>query len=234
MEQEQSNPEAEPQQPQPPATEPTPQNDATGGGQQPAGDGDGHVFTQADLNRLVPERGRQYFRSMLTELGVGDPDELKGALDRLKEIEQEQLTERERLEQQAQQAAEQARQAQEQRDRAEERARDTLIQAAIMAQAAAQGASHPEDAYHLADLGVISIDAETSRVEGADKAVKALIEAGRLPLRGRPQAPSLDAGAGSGERTGDRAPALSDEELEVARKLRLTPEDYQKGKSVGG
>jgi len=230
MAQEQPNPEAETQQQAAPPATPAvqPPQDAPGGGQQPVS-GEEHIFTQADLNRLVPERGKQYFRSMLGDLGVENAEELKSALAKLKEAEQAQMSEIEKAQRQAQEATEAARKAQEERDRAQEQARDTLIRAAVMSHAATAGAAHPEDAYYLANLGLISIG-DDGKIEGADKAVAALVEAGRLPLRGRAQAPNLDAGAGSGERSGQREPALLPEELEIARKLGVKPEDYQKHK----
>jgi len=45
------------------------------------------------------------------------------------------------------------------------------------------------------------------------------------------RAPDLDAGAGSGQRASDQKRlALTDEELAIARKLRINPEAYLKRK----
>jgi hypothetical protein len=51
------------------------------------------------------------------------------------------------------------------------------------------------------------------------------VENGRLPLMGKPKAPDLDGGAGSGERAGDSKP-LSEAEKRTAKKMGLTPEQY--------
>jgi len=66
-------------------------------------------------------------------------------------------------------------------------------------------------------------------VSGAADAVKVVIDAGRLPLQSKPQAPKLDAGAGDGER-GEGGVQLTAEEREIARRLHVSPEDYAKYK----
>jgi hypothetical protein len=55
------------------------------------------------------------------------------------------------------------------------------------------------------------------------------VENGRLPLMGKPKAPDLDGGAGSGERAGDSKP-LSEAEKATAKKMGLTTEQYEAGK----
>lgn len=112
------------------------------------------------------------------------------------------------------------------RDTALQQANDRLIKSAFVAEAAKAGAAHPEDAYALADLAGVSI-AEGGNVQGVAEAVEAVVKAGRLPLvAGRPVAPRLDGGAGSGDRS-TRLPQLSEEELKVAHKLGVKPEVYQ-------
>ncbi|HUW11609.1 MAG TPA: hypothetical protein VM537_17890 [Anaerolineae bacterium] len=66
-------------------------------------------------------------------------------------------------------------------------------------------------------------------MSGVEEVVKLLVESGRLPTTGKPRAPDLDGGAGSGERAGDSKP-LSEEEKAVAKKMGLTPEQYAAGK----
>jgi hypothetical protein len=70
---------------------------------------------------------------------------------------------------------------------------------------------------------------EGGKVVGVKEAVEQLVENGRLPLVGKPKAPDLDGGAGSGERAGDSKP-LSEAEKAIARKMNLTPEQYREGK----
>ena len=106
---------------------------------------------------------------------------------------------------------------------AETRARETLIRAAFVGEAAKLGAAHPEDVYLLADRSAVSID-EAGKIEGVAEAVKALVDAGRVPLSGKAPAPNLDGGAGSGDRSGGSAVRLTADELEMARRMGVTPE----------
>lgn len=190
-----------------------PQNASTGGGEQP-GTGEATVIsmTTAQLEaRLARERQK-----------FADYEDLKTAKQKLDEIQAEQLSELEK-------AQKRAAEAEAAKDRALQEANDRLIKAAFIAEAAKAGAAHPEDAFALADLGAVAIT-DDGAVSGVAEAVKALVEGERLVMTGRPTAPNLDGGAGGGERTGEKAVRLSQEELEMARKMGLTPEQYQKGK----
>ena len=113
---------------------------------------------------------------------------------------------------------------------AEARATQTLIRSAFIAEAAKQGATHPADVYALADTSGVEVG-EDGTVAGVTEAVKALVDSGRIPLAGRQQAPKLDGGAGSGERSGAQV-KLTAEELEIARKMHITPETYAKNKAA--
>lgn len=139
-------------------------------------------------------------------------DELETAEQRRKD---EAMTEAERLTKRVQEA-EQAR------DRALQTANERLIRAAFVAEAAQHGATHPADAYALADRSNVTVD-ESGNVSGVTEAVKALVDNNRLPLRAR-TAPNLDAGSGSG--TGQRTVTLTEAELAVARRMGIKPEDY--------
>ena len=125
--------------------------------------------------------------------------------------------------------AREAAEAAEQREKAAlERANERLIRAEFIAAASQLQVKHPADAYALADRSAIGVT-EDGKVAGVKEAVEQLVENGRLPLMGKPKAPDLDGGAGSGERTGDSKP-LSAEEKQAAKKMGLTPEQYQAGK----
>ncbi len=112
---------------------------------------------------------------------------------------------------------------------AEQRARETLIRAAFVSEAAKAGAAHPEDVYLLADRSAVEVT-DDGVVAGVSEAVKALVDAGRVPLAGRQPAPNLDGGAGGGDRSKGTA-KLTPLELELAKKLGLTPESYAKNKA---
>lgn len=130
------------------------------------------------------------------------------------------MTEAERLKAEVEQAKKEAEQARTD-------ARATLIRAAFVAEAAKVGASHPEDVYRLADISGIEVGADGA-VAGVAEQVKALVDAGRVPLTagGRPLAPKLDGGAGGGDRLGTTK--LTEEELRIAKAARMTPEQYAK------
>jgi hypothetical protein len=121
--------------------------------------------------------------------------------------------------------AEQAR-----KDIAEARAgaRTALIRAAFVAEAAKVGATHPDDVHRLADLAGVDVD-ESGTVTGVAEAVKSLVDAGRVPLVGRQIAPKLDGGAGGGDRSQPQVKLTADE-LEIARKMNITPEKFAANK----
>jgi len=190
--------------------------DGTDAGKQSDGERtDERRFTQKELNaaisdRLARERGK-----------YSDYDDLKDKAQKYAEYEEAQKSEL--------QKAKEAAEAAEQREKATlVRANERLIQAEFIAAASKLQASHPGDAYALADRSAIEVT-EDGKVSGVEEVVKALVESGRLPTTGKPRAPDLDGGAGSGERAGDSKP-LSDEEKAIAKKMNLTPEQYAAGK----
>ncbi|HUV95661.1 MAG TPA: hypothetical protein VMX14_12655 [Anaerolineae bacterium] len=186
--------------------------DVQGDGKPPEGI---RTFTQDELNTIVSDRLRREHEK------YADYEDLKAAKARLNEIDQERLTELEKVQKRADDA-------EKERDVARQRAQDTAIRAALAMEAAKAGALHPEDAFQLADLSSVTIG-DNGDVQGATEAVAALIAGKRLVLKGRGAA-DLDAGAGGGERTGERKPTLTADELEAAGKMGLTAEEYQKGK----
>jgi hypothetical protein len=63
--------------------------------------------------------------------------------------------------------------------------------AAFVAEAAKLGVVHPQDAFALADRSAVTID-DKGIVAGADKAVEALVKAGRIPTK-TAQPPDINA-----------------------------------------
>lgn len=190
--------------------------DGTDAGKQSDGERtDERRFTQKELDatirdRLARERGK-----------YADYDDLKDKAQKYAEYEEAQKSEL----QKAQEAVEKANKAGEV---ALARANERLVKAEFIAAASKLLVQHPADAFALADRSAITVS-EGGEVAGVEEAVKLLVENGRLPLMGKPKAPDLDGGAGSGERAGDSKP-LSAEEKAIAKKMGLTPEQYAAGK----
>lgn len=107
---------------------------------------------------------------------------------------------------------------------AEDRARETALKTAFEVAAYKAGVAHPEDVYLLADKAAVAMD-EGGKVTGVTEAVKALVDAGRVPMAaGGPQpAPNLDGGAG-GNHGNSGAVKLTADEIEMARKMGVSPE----------
>lgn len=204
-------------------------NDANDGGKQSGGEavkGQETSKAEADDPRFTNEQVEAIVEQRLARerKKYADYADLQEQAKKWAEFEESQKSELEK----AQEAAERA---QRERDIALQNANDRLIRAAFMAEAGRIHAKHPEDAYLLSDLSNVVIT-EDGNVAGVSEAVEALVADGRLPTEGRPSAPKLDAGAGSGERTNERPVKLTDEELQIARKMGIPPEDYAKYKTM--
>jgi hypothetical protein len=186
------------------------------------------MFTQADINRIVKKdsgrAAKSAVRDLLTKLGLDNEGDLEAIVSAKREADEAAKTELQKA-QEARQQAEQTATA------AIKEANDKLIRAAFLAEAGKVQAQHPQDAYLLADISEVEIT-DDGQVTGVEDAIKVLVESGRLVVAGnKPTPPNLDGGAGSGERSPDKPLKLSQEEIEIARKMRISPEDYQKHKN---
>lgn len=186
---------------------------------QPDGkQGDGErTFTQQEIDAIVADR---LARERQKYADYGDLQQKAAKLAELEEAQKSEL-------QKAQEAETKARL---EAQKAMEKANHRLVQAEFISVASRYGVAHPEDAFSLADRSLVQVD-DDGRIDGVEQAVKTLVEAGRLPMTGRPQAANLNGGAGNHERPADKAKALTAEESAMARKLGLTDEEYQKAKN---
>lgn len=203
----------------------TPNNNAPGGGGDPpvqpaGGTGDqsqqAKTFTQEQLDAILADRltrERQKF---------ADYDELKSAAAKWQEAQDAQKSEADKLK-------DDLAKAQSDRDQALKRAQETLIRSAFIAAGADANLVNPDDAYRLGDLSTVTIE-DDGTVKGVAEIVKGLVDGGRLPIKGKLPAPNLNGSAGTNQRPGASAEALTAEELETARKMGITPEEYQKFK----
>jgi hypothetical protein len=73
---------------------------------------------------------------------------------------------------------------------------------------------------------------DDGKVTGVAESVKVLVDAGRIPLRGKTPAPNLDGGAGGGVRPQGSTVKLSLQELQVAKNMGITPEKYAAQKAA--
>lgn len=121
-----------------------------------------------------------------------------------------------------------AKKAEDKAEAALKTANERTLKASFIAEASKYGAKIPADAYALAiaDGAEVSVD-EAGNVTGVAEAVKALVDAGRLPLTGKPGAPGLDAGAGGNSRP-EKTIVLSDEQKRMAQYAGMTEEQYIK------
>lgn len=195
------------------ATDQQPDSTVTTGGQAPAA-----TFTQADIDRIVKDR-------LDRERGkFADYETLKQAAAKLAQLEAERMSEEEKRTAKLKEAEDRAASLERERDEALKKASEQLVRSAFVAEAAKAGAEHPADAYMLADKAGVSVS-EGGDVLGVAEAVKALVTAGRLPVRKtQPVAGNIN-GAASGS-TGTNLPALTPEQEAVAKKLGVSPEKY--------
>jgi hypothetical protein len=105
-----------------------------------------------------------------------------------------------------------------------EGAKTANLKAAFENAAYKAGVAHPEDVYRLADLSAVSTD-DDGKITGVTEAVKALVDAGRVPMAasGPPPAPNLDGGAG-GNHGNAGAAKLTADEIEMAGKMGVSLE----------
>ena len=146
---------------------------------------------------------------------------------KLDEYEQAETKRREAELSETDKLAKRVQEAEQARDQALRTANERLIRATFVAEAAQHGAEHPADAYLLADRSNVTVD-ESGNVTGVTEAVKALVDGKRIPVRAR-AVPNLDSGAGGNQQVG-RPPALTEEEMRVAKRLGIKPEDYAANK----
>lgn len=155
------------------------------------------TMPQAQLDKLMAERGEQGKRALLKEFGVETPEEIKTILAKAKEIEDAQKTEQERLAEEAGKHKTRAEKAEQERNDAVSRLNETLKRTFVLL--AAKDFNDPEDAWRFIDREQISVK-EDGTVEGVDKAVEALTKSKPYLLKAaqdkRPGSP-----AGPGQRT---------------------------------
>ena len=168
------------------------------------------TFTQEQVNRMMAQTRREE-RGKFSDYG-----ELKTRASRADELEQEKLTEAERMEARAVEAEKKATDAQQQ-------IASAMIASEVKIRASAMGGIDPDAAYLLLDRSNVHYDAEAG-VSGVDDALAGLLEA-KPYLRSANRTPILN------PETGQPAQSvrLTADQQEAARLMGMTADEYAQG-----
>ncbi len=143
------------------------------------------TFTQEELDGILASRLTR--EQTKTAEKYADYDALKEAATEWQKLQDEKKSELEKLQEKLK--AEQAK-----TTAMEKGVTEFKIRSAFVTAASKLDATHPEDAYALADMSEVKITDEG--VTGVDEQVKALVESGRLPKKSSSTIPDINAGAG--------------------------------------
>ena len=167
-------------------------------------------FTQEEVNRMMAQTRREE-RGKFSDYG-----ELKTRATRADELEQEKLTEAERMEARAIEAEKKATDAQQQ-------IASAMIASEVKVRASAMGVIDPDAAYLLLDRSNVHYDAEAG-VSGVDDALAGLLEA-KPYLRSANRTPNLN------PETGQPAQSvrLTADQQEAARLMGMSADEYAQG-----
>ena len=169
------------------------------------------TFSQDEVNRIQAQTRRE------ANARFGDYQQLKDRAARADELEKAQLTDQEKLEARATAAERKA-------EAAIQQVASAVIASEVKVRASQLGIIDPDAAYLLLDRTNVAY-ADDGTVSGIDDALTQLIE-NKPYLKGAPnRAPNLNPQAG------ELAPTLrlSTDQLEAARLMGLTPEEYAQG-----
>ncbi len=185
-------------------------------GNEPNPGGAVKTFTQEQVDAIM---GQTRFEERAK---FPDYEQLKARSKVADNLEQAQLSDKEKLERKAADAERKAIDA-------DARAADTAIRSEIRLQAVQRGVVDPDAAYALIDrTGVVYTDDEG--VKGVDTALEALLVE-KPYLKGNPQPPPPNLNPGGGDRS---VPVkLTDAQRESARRFGVSEEQYAKNLNPG-
>ena len=167
-------------------------------------------YTQEEVNQMMGKTRRE------TRDKFSDYETLKERAAKADELEQAQLTEKERLEARVEQAEKNAQ-------AADQRITEAMIATAVQVQAGQMGIVDPEAAFLLVDRANIRYTAEAG-VSGVEDALTQLLE--KKPYLKRPaRAPNINPEGGQA----DAPVRLTAEQRDAAKYLGMTEEQYAKG-----
>ena len=168
------------------------------------------TYTQEQVNQMMGKTRREE-RGKFSDYGT-----LKDRAAKADELEQAQLTEKERLEARVEQAEKQAQ-------AADQRIAETLISTAIQVQAGQMGVVDPEAASLLIDRSNVRYSAENG-VSGVEDALTQLLES-KPYLKPTNRSPNINPEGGQP----DNPVRLTAAQREAAKYLGMTEEQYSKG-----
>ena len=181
---------------------------------QATGESTGRTYTEAEVNQMMGKTRRAAERD---ERGkFADYGTLKERAARADELEQAQLTEKERLEARVEQAEKNSQ-------AADQRISEALISSAVQVQAGQMGIVDPEAAFLLVDRSGIRYTPEAG-VSGVEDALTQLLET-KPYLKGTNRTPNINP-EGSHPDTPVR---LTADQRDAAQMLGMTEEQYAKG-----
>jgi len=137
------------------------------------------VLTQSQVNALMGKIRKEAKISLLKELGFDDVDALRDALSKLREQEEAQKTE-------AQKLAEKLSQLQSENARLAQERVQTLLRMEVTNCAARLGFIDPGDAYQMIDLAELQV-ADDGSVKGVEAALQQLAKSKPYLLKAQPQ-----------------------------------------------
>jgi len=142
------------------------------------------TFTQDEMNAIIKDRlDREREKHKKTLAEYGDYDDLKKAAEEWQKLQEAKKTDAEKWTEALTQKDEAIADWQRKYEESERERVQTLIRAAIVATAVAQGFTDPEDAYRLVNLSEIELDDESGEITGVREQLKALSEAKPYLLR---------------------------------------------------
>ena len=168
------------------------------------------TYTQEQVNQMMGKTRREE-RGKFSDYGT-----LKERAAKAGELEQAQLTEKERLEARVEQAEKQAQ-------AADQRIAEALISTAIQVQAGQMGVVDPEAASLLIDRSNVRYSAEAG-VSGVEDALTQLLE-NKPYLKATNRTPNINPEGGQP----DNPVRLTAAQREAAKYLGMTEEQYSKG-----
>ena len=168
------------------------------------------TYTQEQVNQMMGKTRREE-RGKFSDYGT-----LKERAAKADELEQAQLTEKERLEARVEQAEKQAQ-------AADQRIAEALISTAIQVQAGQMGVVDPEAASLLIDRSNVRYSAEDG-VSGVEDALTQLLE-NKPYLKATNRTPNINPEGGQP----DNPVRLTAAQREAAKYLGMTEEQYSKG-----